>query len=892
MADKPKLYLLDASSYIHRAFHAIRNLSTTSGIPTGAVYGFITMLLKVMREAEPEYLCVVYDSKGPTFRHEFYPAYKANRPPLDPALKVQFPLVRQVVTALALPAVEVEGYEADDLMATLARQAAQQDYDVVLVSADKDLYQLITDRVTMWDTMKEARLGVDEVRAKLGIEPKQMVDFQALTGDSTDNVPGVPGIGPKGAAQLLAKYETLDQVLEGAADMKQSKRRQNLIEFKDQALLSRDLVRLNQDAPVKFDPEVFCVTPPDPAVINPVLAQLEFTSLMNQFAIKPVHVDTDYKTITQIDELRQYVADCMARSDRVAVDTETTSINPMLAELVGVSLCYEDNQAVYIPVGHTELQEGETQLGKDEVLEALAPLLAGDELAKIGQNIKYDYLVLARAGLVMRNMAFDTMVASYVLNPGKNSHSLEALSAELLGRSMISYEEATGGKNICFSTVPLNRATEYAAEDADVTWQAAAKLRPALEENGFTELFSDLEMPLVDVLARVEMNGVGVDEQGLRDLSKELGATCDEIEERVYRLAGHEFNINSPQQLGQVLFEELGLKHVKKTRKKTGYSTDMSVLTLLAQEHPLPAEVLNYRTLNKLRSTYLDVLPTLVHPETGRIHTSFNQTVAATGRLSSSDPNLQNIPVRTEFGERIRGCFIPQKGRVMLSADYSQIELRVLAHLSQDELLVQDLSQGLDVHTQTAARLFDIMPGLVTKEMRARAKTVNFGVLYGMSAFRLAREQKISRNEAQEIIHKYLGRYKGIADFQQANLIQAREKGYVTTLLGRRRYLPAINSSDRMAREGAERMALNTPIQGTAADLIKLAMLRADELIKDEFPRALMILQVHDELMFEVPPDEVEAFAERIRQVMAGVADLAVPLDVDLGWGQSWAEAH
>ena len=719
-----------------------------------------------------------------------------------------------------------------------------------------------------------------------------MVDFQALTGDSTDNVPGVPGIGPKGAAQLLAQYKTLEQVLEGAESMKKSKRRDNLIEFKDQALLSRRLVRLAQDAPVKFDPEVFSVTRPDPEVVNPVLAQLEFNSLMNQFGFKAPPPETDYRTITDIKELRQYVEDCQAAGDLVAVDTETTSINPMLAELVGVSLCHEDNRAVYIPVGHTGLEEGQTQLDKAEVLNALEPLLAGEKTAKIGQNIKYDYLVLRRAGLSMRNMAFDTMVASYVLNPGKNSHSLDSLAAELLGRSTISYEEATGGKNKSFCEVPLDTATEYAAEDADVTWQAAGKLRPALEETGLNELFAELEMPLVEVLARVELNGVGVDVQGLTDLSKELAATCDEIEERIYKLAGHDFNINSTQQLGEVLFEELGLKHVKKTRKKTGYSTDMSVLTILAQEHPLPEEVLNYRTLNKLRSTYLDVLPSLVHPETGRIHTSFNQTVAATGRLSSSDPNLQNIPVRTEFGERIRGCFVPQGGRVMLSADYSQIELRVLAHLSQDPLLVQDLSQGLDVHTQTAARLFDVMPGLVNKEMRSRAKTVNFGVLYGMSAFRLAREQGISRNEAQEIITKYLGRYKGIADFQQQNLIQAREKGYVSTLMGRRRYLPAINSRDRMAREGAERMALNTPIQGTAADLIKLAMLRADELLKTEFPEALMILQVHDELMFEVPPEKVEAFAERIRQVMSGVADLAVPLDVDLGWGQSWAEAH
>jgi DNA polymerase-1 len=729
------------------------------------------------------------------------------------------------------------------------------------------------------------------VEAKLGVGPDKAVDFQALTGDSTDNVPGVPGIGPKGAAKLLSNYDSLDEILNSAPEMKKSKQRQNLIDFKDQALISRELVRLSQDAPVGFDPEAFKVTEPDPAVLSPVLAELEFTSLLKQFSKQPEEIKTDYRTMTDPKELEAYLARCLEECGRISLDTETTAINPMLAELVGISLSYEDNQGIYIPVGHN-LAEGETQADKDAILKVLEPYLANGKLEIIGQNIKYDLIVLEKAGLKLDSVQFDTMVASYLVNPGKPSHSLEALAAELLGRSMISYEEAAGGKNKNFADVDLDMATRYAAEDADVTWQAAGKLGPQLKKAGVEKLFTDLEMPLVSVLAKMEMTGVGLDVFGLTGLSREITGDLDRIEQTCYRLAGHKFNLNSPKQLGAVLFEELGLRHVKKTKKKSGYSTDMSVLTILAAEHELPAEVLNYRTLNKLKSTYLDILPELVNPKTGRIHSSFNQAVTATGRLSSSDPNLQNIPVRSEFGERIRACFVPQNGRVMLSADYSQIELRVLAHLSGDPLLVDDLTGGLDVHTLTASRLFEVEPDEVTKDMRSRAKTVNFGVLYGMSAFRLAREQGISQAEAQEIIQKYLGRYKGIADFQQSNLISARDKGYVTTLLGRRRFLPAINSSERMARESAERMALNTPIQGTAADLIKLAMLKADELLRAEFPETLMILQVHDELLFEVPPEQVEPFSLRIKQVMEGVIKLKVPLTVDMGWGKSWAEAH
>ncbi len=889
VSEESVIYLLDASSYIHRAFHAIRGLSTSDGTPTGAVFGFIQMLLKVLKDAGPRYLAVVYDAKGPTFRHQLYPAYKANRPPLDPALKSQLPLVRQVVTALGLPAVEMEGFEADDLMATLARQAREQGFSVVLVSGDKDLFQLLESRVSMWDTMKELRLGPEEVKQKLGVEPAQVVDFMALTGDASDNVPGVPGVGPKTAARLLQQYGTLEAVLDAAPEMKESKLRENLITYRDQALLSRELVRLDSQAPLRFQPEVFTVTEPDPAVITPVLARLEFNRLMTEFAA-PAPVESDYQCLIDPGELEALLEQARKKG-RLSIDTETTSLDAMQAELVGFSLCLEPGRAVYVPLGH-ELAPGQRQAEREAMLRVLAPYLADPDLAKVGQNLKYDINVLHRAGLKMQGVEFDTMVASYLLNPGRTSHGLAAIAAEYLGRSLIPYQEAVGGKNKSFAQAPLDKAVPYAAEDAEVALQAAQVLEPKLEEAGLMHLFRTLEMPLVPLLAKMERNGVGLDSQGLQELARELGDRLTEIEERCHRLAGHPFNLNSTQQLGKVLFDELGLKQVKKTKKKTAYSTDVSVLTILAAEHPLPAAVLEYRTLSKLKSTYLDTLPKLVNPHTGRVHTSFNQAVTATGRLSSSDPNLQNIPVRSELGERIRACFVPQDGRLMVSADYSQVELRVLAHLSQDPLLLDDLAQGLDVHTQTAARLFDVMPGLVTKEMRARAKTVNFGVLYGMSAFRLAREQGISRREAQDIIERYLGRYQGIAAFQQKCLAQARETGYVTTLLGRRRFLPAINSRDRRARQAAERMALNTPIQGTAADIIKLAMLRVDEMMQAEFPRALMILQVHDELLFEVAEAEVEDFVPRVKQVMEGILQLKVALVVDVGVGKNWAEAH
>ena len=876
------IYLLDASSYIHRAFHAVRGLTTSQGVPTGAVFGFVQMVSSLLKQVEPQYLGIIYDAPGPTFRHQQYPAYKANRPPLDPDLKIQFDLVRQIVAALGLPAVEQPGFEADDIMATITRKARENGFEVVLVSGDKDLMQLVEDGVSMWDTMKNVHFNRQEVFAKLGVYPEQVVDYLSLMGDASDNLPGISGVGPKTAARLLAEYGSLEEVINNASSIK-GKLGEKIKADADLALITQNLARLSFKAPVEFDPVLFTPRAIDQNILAPLLSSLEFHSLLKDMASRPVTQKGEWQLITSMDTLHQWLARALI-AKRLCLDTETTSLDARQARLVGVALAVEPGSAAYIPLAHVNAGG---QLPTEQVLDTLRPLLNDPHMEIIGQNLKYDLLMLQNAGLKISAPMFDTMLADYVLDPGKNSHSLATIAIEQLGRGMISFEEATGGKNIGFEQTPLDKALDYAAEDADVTLSVALALKPQLTEAGLDKLFHEMEMPLMPVLAEMESNGIMLDLESLKSLSRELGQQQVDLEKKCYAYAGREFNLNSPQQLAQVLFIELGLPQIKKTKKKSGYSTDVQVLTELADMHPLPATILEYRTLNKLKSTYIDVLPTLADQKQ-RVHTSFNQAVTATGRLSSSDPNLQNIPVRNELGSRIRACFVAAPGHMLIAADYSQIELRVLAHLSQDKALIEDMSLGLDVHTQTAARLFDVHPGLVTPEMRRRAKTVNFGVLYGMSAFRLAHEQKMERREAQEIIERYLGRYPGIAAFQQQCLSQARDKGYVTTICGRRRFLPAINAKDRLSREGAERMAMNTPIQGSAADIIKLAMLNTPR----GFTEACMLLQVHDELVFECPQDKAQAFARALKECMENVITLRVPLVVDVGLAANWAQAH
>jgi len=885
------IYLVDASTFIHRSYHAIPPLSTRSGRPTNAVYGFLATLNKLLRERKPEYIALAFDAKGPTFRHEIYNDYKANRPPMEPDLIAQQAPIREIIEALGLPKLEVPGLEADDLIAALAAKARHQGFEVVIVSGDKDFYQILTPGVSMYDPnpKKEKTVSLETLQEQYGLAPEQFLEVQALMGDSIDNIPGVPGVGEKTAVKLISQFGTLENLYENLDQVKGDKLRAALTENKAAAFLSRDLARLKTDADLEVSPQNLTPKNPDQETLRRLYQELEFAKFAAELGPARTISYEDYHLIREETAFQDMLAE-ISKADRLAVDVETTALDPMRADLVGISLAARPGRAFYLPVGHQVLSG--PQLNRSEVLENLKPVLESEKVLKAGQNIKYDYIVLARHGLTLRPIGDDSMVASYLLDPGSGGHNLERLARTYLDHKPISYEEVVGDKKSGFETISPESGYEYACEDADLALRLAHVLRPKLEENGLLDLYERVELPLIKVLAEMERTGVKLDVDQLRDLSKELAGRLTLIEQRVYALAGHEFNINSPKQLGEVLFDELNLAPGKKTRKKSGYSTDVEVLTELAVGHELPAEVLNYRTLSKLLSTYVDALPQLINPATGRVHTSFNQTVTATGRLSSSDPNLQNIPVRTEEGRRIRAAFVPEPGRLILSADYSQIELRVLAHYSEDPGLRRAFLDNEDIHTRTAAEIFNVFPEMVNQEMRRQAKAINFGIVYGLQAFGLAKQLGIDRKEAQGYIEEYFKRYAGVKRFIDETLIEARKTGYVTTLLGRRRALPELRSKNYQARSMAERMAVNTPIQGTAADLIKLAMLNVDQALKKKGLKAQMILQVHDELVFEVAEDEIEETARLVRREMEGVFTLSVPLVVEVNSGRSWAEAH
>ncbi len=885
-----KIYLVDASTFIHRSFHAIPHLSNKSGQPTNAVYGLTATLHKLIREKKPEYIALAFDARGRNFRHEMYSDYKANRPPMPPDLAAQQEPIRRVVAALRLPTLEREGLEADDLIATAVARAREKGFEVVIVSGDKDFYQLLGEGVSMYDPnpKKEKSFTGASFQEAFGLPPESFLEAQGLMGDSTDNIPGVPGVGEKTAVKLISQFGDLETLYAGL-DQVAGKLREKLAENRDSAFLSRDLARLKNDADLGVDIEDLKPGQPDPEELRALYQEMEFIRFLDDLGPSRTMSRDDYHLVRTSEELEALLRE-MAGAERLSVDLETTSIDPMRAAVVGISLCFQPHRAFYLPVGHQTLSGG--QLEWPVVRNHLKPLLESGELPKVGQNIKYDLIVLRRHGIDLKPIGDDSMVMSYLLDPGTGGHNLERLSRSYLNHDPITYEEVVGDKKAGFDQVSPEAACEYACEDADLALMLAEALRPKLEEAGLAGLYDDLELPLIGVLAEMEMNGVGLDLELLNDLSKELALRIAQSEEKVYRLAGHEFNVNSPKQLGQVLFEELNLPQGKKTKKKSGYSTDVEVLTDLAAVHELPAEILNYRTLNKLKSTYVDALPALINPETGRVHTSFNQAVTATGRLSSSDPNFQNIPVRTEEGRRIRQAFVAGPGRLILSADYSQIELRILAHYSGDRGLQDAFINGEDIHTRTAAEVFGLFPGMVTPEMRREAKAINFGIVYGLQAFGLAKQLGIERKVAQQYIDQYFQRYSGVKTFIEETLAEARRTGYVTTLLGRRRALPDLVSKNFQARSVAERMAVNTPIQGTAADFIKLAMLEVSRRLKEAGLQARMILQVHDELVFEVPEEELERTRELVRTAMEGVFKLSVPLTVDVNQGANWAEAH
>ncbi|HXY55608.1 MAG TPA: DNA polymerase I [Nitrospirota bacterium] len=886
---KPSFYIIDGNSYIYRAFYAIKNLSTSYGLPTNAVFGFANMFLKVIKERSPDMIAIAFDPKGPTRRHLEFKEYKAHRPPMPRDLVPQIPYIHKLVAAFRIPVFIQEGQEADDVIATLARKAEADGLDVTIITGDKDILQLVGPNIKVYDTLKDKIYEPKDVEERYGVLPDRMVEIMGLMGDSSDNIPGVDGIGEKTAQTLIRQYGTIENLLSHSHEIAKPKLRQSLIESADRARFSRELAQLHADVPLTVDYDALKTKEPDNTALLSILRELELTSLLKYVTQEP-EKKARYHTVLAEPEF-QHLVSILSSADEFCFDTETTSFDPMQAELVGMSFSIQPFEAYYLPLGHV-YPGTPKQIDREHALGALKPVLENPSIKKVGQNIKYDVLVLGHYGIAVSGISFDTMIASYLLNPGRSSHSLDAIALEFLNYKTITYKEVTGTgkKQIGFQEVDLQTATRYSGEDADISLQLKQLLEPRLREQNLEKLFRELEMPLMEVLADMERIGVKIDAEFLRHMSKKLEKETAKITRTIYELAGTEFNINSPKQLADILFGKLVLTPIKKT--KTGFSTDVDVLEELAHVHALPAEILKYRTLSKLKSTYIDALPAMINPKTGRLHTSLNQTVATTGRLSSSEPNLQNIPIRTDLGREIRRAFIAEQGASILSADYSQIELRVLAHMSLDPVLIQTFQEDQDIHTRTASEIFGLPPEEITPEMRRKAKAVNFGIIYGISAFGLAQNIGVSSIEAKRYIDSYFARYPKVREFLDRTIQDAKADGYVTTLLGRRRFIPELSSSTASVRNFGERTAVNTPIQGTAADLIKLAMIHIHRRLRMERLHSKMILQVHDELVFEVADSEIDRMRKLVREEMEGVLDLAVPIKVDMGVGKNWDEAH
>jgi DNA polymerase-1 len=892
MKNDKTLYLIDGSAYIYRAYHAIRSLVNSKGLPTNAAFGFTRMLIKLIEDRSPEYVVMFFDAKGPTFRHELYEDYKANRPPMPEDLSIQIPYIKEITHGFNIPVIEMQGFEADDLIGTFRHQAEKAGFFVVMVTGDKDFVQLVTDNAVIWDPMKEKTIDINAVREDLGVEPYQMIDVMALSGDASDNIPGVPGIGPKTALSLIKTFGTVEHLYERVHTITKKKQHENLVQYKKQALLSKELVKINIDVPFPFNTENFKYQTPDNAKLSKLFKELEFRQLQQAFPRRSDLSNKNYRAIYDMSTLFDLVKR-LKESEMFAIDTETTSKDPMKANLVGLSFSMKPDEAFYIPCAH-DYPEAPAQIELESVLSQLKPVLENPDVKKIGQNIKYDWMVLKRHGINLAGVMFDTMLASYLINPSKRAHNLDQIALDFLDHKTITYKEISGKgqKDVSFAEIPLEKAMPYSCEDADITLMACHVLMPLIENAGLMELYNNVELPLVPVLMNMEMTGICVDREKLTELSKSFEHQLEQLESMIYSMAGEEFNIKSSQQLGRILFEKLKLPVQKKTKKKTGYSTDVNVLSALADKHELPGIILRHRTIAKLKSTYTDALLDLVHPETGRIHTSYNQTVTATGRLSSSDPNLQNIPIRTEEGMEIRKAFVPRKEWILVSADYSQIELRILAHYADDDILIKAFNNNEDIHNRTATEVFQVFPSFVTSELRRQAKVINFGIVYGMSPYGLSKELGISQKMAKTYIDNYFSRYKGVKRFVDQTISDARKTKKTSTLLGRIRLLPDINSSNKVVREFAERTAINTPVQGTAADLIKLAMIRVDAAFREGGLKSAMLLSVHDEIVFEVPSEELASVKILVKEIMEGIWSLKVPLKVNLASGDNWAEAH
>ena len=921
MADAPKhLYLVDGSGYIFRAFFALPPMNRADGTPTNAVFGVTSMLLNLVEQTDADHVAVIFDAKRENFRNEIYADYKGHRPDAPEELIPQFPLIRDAVEALSLPCIEMEGYEADDLIATYAKQAAEMGAEVTVVSSDKDLMQLVDDKVSMWDPMKNVAIRHEQVMEKFGVGPDRVVDVQSLAGDSTDNVPGVPGIGIKTAAQLINEYGDLDTLLARAEQIKQPKRRQSLIEHAEMARISRQLVRLKNDVDVAVPLSDFLRREMDKEKLLDFLTEQGFKRLISRVsdgggasasaANAPQPAEAKYELVQDLDALNAWIAEAMAVGT-VAVDTETTSLDQMRAKLVGVSLAATAGRACYIPLDHVAPGSGGDLLGggedaapapvqipKADALAALKPMLEDPGVLKIGQNIKYDSTVLAREGITVHPID-DTMLISFVLEGGMHGHGMDELSELHLGHKPIPYSQVAGkGKSqISFAEVPLDKALDYAAEDADITLRLWQELKPRLLTEKLSTVYETVERPLVGILAGMEQTGIKVDPAVLRSMSTDFGKRLVDLEDGIHKDAGRVFNVGSPKQLGEILFEEMGLQGGKKT--KTGaYSTNSDVLEPLRDAHPIVAKILDWRMLSKLKSTYTDALMEVINPETGRVHTSYMMTGAQTGRLSSSDPNLQNIPIRTEEGRKIREAFVAPEGSTLISLDYSQIELRLVAHVAKIEPLIQAFKDGQDIHAATASEVFEVPLDEMTSEIRRKAKAINFGIIYGISAFGLANQIGVARGEAQAFITRYFERFPGIRTYMDETVDYCRKHGRVETLFGRRIHIPSINDKNPMRRNYADRQAINAPIQGTAADVIKRAMIRIPGALEHAglSGQAKMLLQVHDELVFEAPEEKADETIAVVKSVMEGAVapalELAVPLVVEAGKAKSWAEAH
>jgi DNA polymerase-1 len=889
--DKKDLFLIDGYALIYRAYFAFikSQLSTRSGEKTGAIFGFTSFLLRILDRYIPQYWAVVLDTQEPTFRHKLFPDYKATREKMPEELQDQLPRIREILLALRIPVLELEGYEADDIIGTLSRKGVKKGLRVVIVSGDKDFYQLVGDDVILLNPGKRNRaddwMDVKGVVEKLGVPPDKIIDLLALMGDSSDNVPGVPGIGRKTAEKLIKEFGGLSELYESIQSVSSDRMRDKLEKHQEAAFLSRELVTLDADIPVEVPLESLKRVEPDSEKVDQLFSDLEFHSLMRH-RTEGVKVEEkgEYRVISSYQALETILKKA-TDSGRLGLDAETTALDPMEAELVGISLSVNEGEAYYIPLAHV----GEKSLDKDRVLDALRPVFESRDIKKVGQNLKYDLVVLKKAGIELNGLSFDTMIASYLLEPVRKSHSLDFLAKEFLGLQMKSFSEVVDDGKTTFADVSIKEAMEYSCEDIDYTMRLASLFKGKLEEKRLYPLFRDVEIPLISVLAEMEMAGVTIDKKFFDDLSRRLGCDLKHLEDDIFKLAGEEFNINSHQQLSRILFEKLKLPKQKKT--KTGYSTDSEVLARLVDRHEIPRLLLDYRELAKLSNTYVNALPAQVNLHTNRIHTSYNQVVTSTGRLSSSRPNLQNIPVRTTIGREIRKGFIPKdEDHLILSCDYSQIELRIMAHLSRDEEMIRAFEAGEDIHRQTASLVFDIPYEKVPEMLRSRAKEVNFGIIYGMGAFGLSRRLDIPVEEANAFIDDYFIRFSGVKSFIDNLISEAKERGYVTTIMGRRRYLPDIDDSRRSVREFAQRTAINSPIQGSAADIIKIAMIDIHRELRRRKLRSQMIIQVHDELVLEVPKDELDEIRVMVMEKMEQAIVLRVPVIVDVKTGSNWLE--